>query len=392
MENKKFKTAYRMIMLVIVVSIVTFIVTNIVSYDGNRKYVITAKEDTKINEQLETALAAISEIIEEKYIGEIDKQKLIDGALKGMVESVGDVYTEYYTREELEDFSATTLGNFVGIGVYMQADLEKDTVVIQAPIENSPAEKAGLKTGDQIIKVDGKEYKAKDIDEMSNHIKGEEGTEVELTIKREQETFDVKVTRGAVHINYVVSKMLEDNIGYIYIETFDEGCKDDFLNAYNKLLGEGIKSLIIDLRYNGGGLVDEALEIAELICDKNDVMLITVDKDGKKETTKSKKDSIINMPIVLLTNGATASASEIVAAALKDNGKAEIVGEKTYGKGVIQELIYLSNGGAVKVTSAEYYTPKEQKINEIGIEADYKVEGIGEQENKVIEVLKEKMK
>ena len=392
MENKKWKTIYRTIMLIIVVSIVTFIVTNIVSYEGNRKYVITAREDADINEQLEIALSAISEIIEEKYIGEIDKQKLIDGALKGMVESVGDVYTEYYTKEELEDFSATTLGNFVGIGVYMQADLEQDVVIIQAPIENSPAEKAGLKTGDQILKVDGKEYKAEDIDDMSDHIKGEEGTEVELTIKRGEETFDVKVKRGAVHINYVVSKTLEDNIGYIYIETFDEGCKDDFLNAYNKLLAENIKSLIIDLRYNGGGLVDEALDISELICDKDDVMLITADKEGKKEITKSKKDPIINMPIVLLTNGATASASEIVAAALKDNGKAEIIGEKTYGKGVIQELIYLSNGGAVKVTSAEYYTPKEQKINEIGIEVNHQVKGIEEQERKAIEILKEKMK
>ena len=392
MENKKWKTIYRTIMLVIVVSIVTFIVTNIISYDGNRKYVITARKDADINEQLETALSAISEIIEEKYIGDIDKNKLIDGALKGMVESVGDVYTEYYTKEELEDFSATTLGNFVGIGVYMQADLEQDVVVIQAPIENSPAEKAGLKTGDQIIKVDGKEYKAKDIDEMSDHIKGEEGTEVELTIKRGEETFDIKVKRGAVHINYVVSKTLEDNIGYIYIETFDEGCKEDFLNAYNKLLTENIKSLIIDLRYNGGGLVDEALDIAELICDKDDIMLITVDKDGKKEVTKSKNAPIINMPVVLLTNGATASASEIVAAALKDNGKAEIVGEKTYGKGVIQELVYLSNGGALKVTTSEYYTPKEEKIKEIGIEANYEVKGIEEQERKAIEILKEKMK
>lgn len=392
MENKKWKAVYRTIMLVIVVSIVTFIVTNIVSYEGNRKYIITARENADINEQLETALSAISEIIEEKYIGDIDKQKLIDGALKGMVESVGDVYTEYYTKEELEDFSATTLGNFVGIGVYMQADLENDVVVIQAPIENSPAEKAGLKTGDQILKVDGKEYKAEDIDDMSNHIKGEEGTEVELTIKRGEETFDIKVKRGAVHINYVVSKKLEDNIGYIYIETFDEGCKEDFLNAYNKLVAENIKSLIIDLRYNGGGLVDEALDIAELICDKDDIMLIASDKDGKKEITKSKKAPIINMPIVLLTNGATASASEIVAAALKDNEKAEIVGETTYGKGVIQELIYLSNGGAVKVTSAEYYTPKEEKINEIGIKANYEVKGIEEQEKKAVEILKEKMK
>lgn len=392
MENKKRQTIYKTIMLIVVVAIITFVVTSIINYDGSRKYVITSKGDKSITEQLESAISSISEIIDEKYIGEVDKEKLIDGALKGMVEAVGDTYTEYYTKEELEDFTASTLGNFVGIGVYMQADEENDAIVIQAPIENSPAEKAGLKTGDQILKVDGVECKAKDINDISNKIKGEEGTEVTLTIKRGEETFDVKVTRASVHINYVVSELLEDNIGYIYIETFDEGCKDDFLNAYNQLVQEGAKSLIIDLRYNGGGMVDEALEIADLMCDKDDIMLITADKDGKKETTKAKTKPTITMPVVLITNRVSASASEILIAALKDNDKAEIIGEKTFGKGVIQELVYLSNGGALKVTSAEYYTPKGEKINEIGIEPNYNITGIEEQEQKAIEVLKEKMK
>ncbi len=392
MENKKRQKLYRTIMFILVVSIIAFIVTGIVNYDIGSRYIITAKGDSDIAKQLEVTISTISKLIEEKYIGDVDKEKLLDGALKGMVDAVGDVYTEYYTKEELEDFTASTLGNFVGIGVYMQADPEKDTIVIQAPIENSPAEKAGLKTGDQIIKVNGVEYKAEDITEASNIIKGEEGTEVELTIKREEETFDVKIKRASVHINYVVSKLLDKNIGYIYIETFDEGCKEDFLNAYNDLVKQGMKSLIIDLRYNGGGLVDEALDIADLMCDKDDVMLITIDKDGKKETTKSNKTPTITMPVVLITNGATASASEILCAALKENERAEIIGEKTYGKGVIQELVPLSNGGALKVTTSEYYTPKEKKINEVGIEPNYNVSGIEEQEQKAKEVLKEKMK
>lgn len=392
MENEKRKNIYRSIMLVIVVAIVTFVVTSIIRYDGSRKYLITAQGETDIRQQLESAITSISEILEEKYIGEVDKDELIDGALKGMVESIGDVYTTYYTEEELDDFTATTLGNFVGIGVYMQADLENNTITVLSTIPNSPAEAAGLQEGDQIIKVDDVEYEAADLEEVSSKIRGEEGTEVKLTILRNGETLDINVTRGNVHVNYVTSELLENNIGYIYIETFDEGCKDDFLNAYNGLVEQGAKSLIIDLRYNGGGLVDEALDIAELICDKDDVLLITADKDGNKEITKSEKDTIITMPVVVITNGESASASEILAAALKDNDKAEIVGEKTYGKGVIQELIYLSNGGALKVTSQEYYTPKEEKINEVGIEPDYAVTGINEQLEKAKEILNEKMK
>ena len=392
MENEKRKNIYRSIMLVIVVAIVTFVVTSIIRYDGSRKYLITAQGETDIRQQLESAITSISEILEEKYIGEVDKDELIDGALKGMVESIGDVYTTYYTEEELDDFTATTLGNFVGIGVYMQADLENNTITVLSTIPNSPAEAAGLQEGDQIIKVDDVEYEAADLEEVSSKIRGEEGTEVKLTILRNGETLDINVTRGNVHVNYVTSELLENNIGYIYIETFDEGCKDDFLNAYNGLVEQGAKSLIIDLRYNGGGLVDEALDIAELICDKDDVLLITADKDGNKEITKSEKDPVITMPVVVITNEASASASEILAAALKDNDKAEIVGEKTYGKGVIQELIYLSNGGALKVTSQEYYTPKEEKINEVGIEPDYAVTGINEQLEKAKEILNEKMK
>lgn len=391
MENKKRQTIYKTIMLIVVVSIITFVVTTIINYDGTRKYVITSKSDSSISEQLETAISAITEIIDEKYIGDIDEDKLIEGAIKGMVESVGDAYTTYYTKDELEEFTSTTIGNYVGIGIYMQADTENNTINIVGIMENSPAEQAELKEGDIILKVDGIEYTAEDINEISNYIKGEEGTEVKLTIKRGEEEIEKSITRGSVHINYVSNEMLNDNIGYIYIETFDEGCKEDFVNAYNELVQKGAKGLIIDLRYNGGGLVDEALEIADLMCDKDDTLLITTDKEGKQEITKAKTEATITMPVVVLTNGASASASEILAAALKDNEKAEIVGDTTYGKGVIQELICLSNGGAIKITSAEYYTPNGEKINEVGIEPDYKVTDITEQLSKAKEVLAEKM-
>ena len=265
-------------------------------------------------------------------------------------------------------------------------------------MKGSPAEKAGIQAGDEVLKADGKEYVADELDKLSSYIKGEKGTNITLTIKRGEEIFDVTVMRDDVHINYVDGKVIEDNIGYISITTFDEGCAKDFQEQYNELADKGIKSLIIDLRSNGGGLVDDALDIADMMCDKNQTMLIRIDKDGKEEISKAKKDKEIDMPIVVLTNEATASASEILAGALKDNGKAEIVGKKTYGKGVIQELIYLANGGALKVTAAEYYTPNKSKINKVGIEPnheveyDYKTPEIDEQLNKAVEVIKEKMK
>lgn len=399
-ENEKRQRIYRTIMLIFVVALITFIITTALIYNEQIKY--TTASGNKLNDstikKLDALLSTVKELIDEKYVGEVNEEELIDGALKGLVQSVGDKYTEYYTKEELEDFTAQTLGNFVGIGVYLTSNFDEDVVEVISPIKGSPAEEVGIKTGDKILKVDGIEYKAAELSELTNHIKGEEGTEVTLTIKRNEETFDLKVIRRSVHINYVASEMIEDNIGYITIATFDEECAADFKAEYENLLGKGAKSLIIDLRGNGGGLVDEALEIADLICDKNQITLITVNKDGKEKITKAKKDAEIKIPIVVLTNKGSASASEILVAALKENNKAEIVGDKTYGKGVIQELIYLQNGGALKVTSSEYYTPNKNKINEVGIEPnyevkyDYTVEDKDEQLEKAVEVIKEKMR
>lgn len=399
MEDKRKQKIYRSIMLVLVVALVTFVVTTVLTYNGSIRYVVSTKNPTSnsVTKKIDTLLATITELIDEKYMGEVNEEELIDGALKGLVESVGDKYTEYYSKEELDEFKAQTLGNFVGIGIYMRGNTEKDVIEIVEIIEDSPAEEVNLKPGDQILKVDGTEYKAKDSEKISNNIKGEEGTEVTLTIKREDEIFDIKVTRRNVHIKYVDGEMLKDNIGYIGISTFDEDCSKDFEKEYDKLAAQDIKALIIDLRGNGGGVVDEALSIVDFMCDKNDITLITVNKEGKEEVTKSKTDRKIKVPTVVLTNVGSASASEIVASALKENGKAEIVGDKTFGKGVIQELIYLTNGGALKVTSAEYYTPNKNKINEVGVEPnyqisyDYKTPEVDEQLEKAIEILKEKM-
>ena len=235
MKKNTIQNIYRVVMLVIVVAIITFVITSILNYDNSRKYVISTRKDTTSSQKIETSINAIRNILDEKFIGEIDEEELIEGALKGMVEAAGDVYTEYYSKKELEEFTASTLGNFVGIGIYMQADMESGRVTVISPIADSPAEKAGIKSGDKIIKVDGIEYTAEDINRISDFIKGEAGTDVTLTILRNEDIFDITVTRANVHINYISSELIEENIGYIAISTFDDGCYNDFIKAYDEL-------------------------------------------------------------------------------------------------------------------------------------------------------------
>ena len=235
MKKNKGQTLYRILMLIIVVSLITFVITTILNYDTPREYVISNSKDTDLEQKVETSISAIKNILDEKYLGELDEEKMLDGAIKGTVAAVGDIYTEYYSKKELEEFTASTLGNFVGIGIYMQADTESGRVIVISAIAGSPAEKAGLQTGDQIIKVDGVEYKAEDINEVASKVRGEAGTEVVLTISREDKIFDVTIKRDNIHVNYVTYEMLKDNIGYIAISTFDEGCYDDFMKAYDSL-------------------------------------------------------------------------------------------------------------------------------------------------------------
>ena len=265
-------------------------------------------------------------------------------------------------------------GNFVGIGIYMVKNTEVDKIMVLAPIKGGPAERAGILPGDLIISVNGEQYSAEDMTTASSRIKGEEGSKVEIEILRGTETKKFELTREHIKVNPVEGKVIQNNIGYIEFSSFDEGTAEDFKNKYQELEKQGIKSLIIDLRNNGGGIVDEALKIADFILEKDQVILYEVDKHNKEEVEKSKNDPIIKMPVVILTNKNTASSSEILAGALKDNGKAKIVGTTTFGKGVIQKLMQLIDGSGLKITSEEYLTPNRTKINKIGIEPDEKVE------------------
>ena len=293
---------------------------------------------------------------------------MIDYAIKGYIAGLEDPYTEYLTKEEMKEFTEDTQGEYVGVGIYTTNDTSKNAIVVLRTIGNSPANKAGLLTGDIITKVNDVEYKGEQLSEAVKQMKGEVGTSVKITILRNNEEMEFNIVRENIKISHVSSSVLENNIGYIKISSFEGGCSKEFQEQYEDLASKNISSLIIDLRYNGGGIVTEALQIADLMVPKNEILLITKDKKEEEEITKSKKDVTINVPIVVLINEYSASASEILAGILKEDINAKLIGVKTYGKGVIQTVYPLSDGSGLKITTNEYYTPKHNKINKIGIE------------------------
>ncbi|MBQ7409914.1 MAG: S41 family peptidase [Clostridia bacterium] len=394
-EKKSLKIKY--IFLIIIIAIISAVAASEFTLYYYTKDGLINKEElssdkTKNIEAISETLKSFRTVIDEYYIGEIDEQKMLDETIKGYVNGLDDEYSEYMTAEEWQEFQADALGNYVGIGIYMSVD-KNGNVVVVSPIKDTPAEKAGLKTGDIIVYVNDESMIGIDSEVVSSKIKGEEGTKVKITVLRGEEYIDFDIERKAIKVYHVESEMLENNIGYISLLTFDEGCAEEFKNAYLDLESKGAKKIIIDLRNNTGGLVNECLEIADMILPKGDIELITLDAKGNKDISKSSKDPIVEGEIVVLVNEYSASASEILVAALKENNKAEVVGKTTYGKGVIQSVLSLNDGSVLKLTVSEYFTPTEQKINKVGITPDYEVdlpEDLKEdtQLNKAIELLK----
>lgn len=375
MEKRSSQQVYRTIMLVIITVLITSLVTTIVIYNfviKSGKIAIKSDDNSSLG-GLEATLASFRSVLEEKYMGEIEDETLIEGAIKGYVSALGDPYTTYYTKEEMDELMEETTGNYVGIGIYMTLDLENNAIYVVKPMEGSPAEEAGIKAGDLITKVDGIEYSGEELDQASNAIKGKEGTKVKLEILSNGQTREIEVERRKIIVSHIVEKKF-DNIGYLLIEDFDGGCADEFEEKYKELEKQGIDRLIIDLRNNGGGVVNEAVDIADMLLEKDKTILITKDKKGNEEVKKCDNEASITMPVVVLTNGYSASASEILVGALKDNERATIVGTKTYGKGVIQEVDRLNDGSGLKITIEEYYTPNRDKINKVGIKPDEEIE------------------
>ena len=376
MNFEKKNNIYRIIMIIIVTATTTFIATSIWLYnylkteDGLAKTLLSTETS-----RLDTKIKLIKEYIDECYLGEINEEDMMESAIKGYVEGLGDEYTEYLTKDEYEELMIDVNGDYVGIGIYMTQDT-RGNVIVLLPIEGSPAEEAGLKTGDIITKVNGEDCIGMDLSLVAKKVKGEEGTTVDLQIQREDEIIDKTVERRTVEIENIESEIIENKIGYIEILSFDtDVCKqvEEILNDYNQ---KGIKNIIIDLRDNGGGVASEATDMADLFVEKNSNIMIETDKKGNAKITTSKRDPIVDseVKVIVLTNKNTASASEILVGALQDNNVAEVIGTTTFGKGVMQELVPMSSGGALKLTIKEFCTPNGNKINKQGIKPDIEIE------------------
>lgn len=414
-EELKYRFLTVIVVTICITSLITFYATSYILTKNS--YFLTGNINKKSEDSIEDIAYVLKQfrtVIDEYYVGEVDENLILDETIKGYINGLNDEYSEYMTAKEWEDFQATALGNYVGIGVYMSQDDDGNAIVVDS-IENSPAEESGIKSGDIICEIDGENVIGEKSSVVSDKIKGKEGTTVKLTLERDSQYIPVEVERKEIKIYKVKSKMLENDIGYIQLPTFDEGCSEEFLTAYQELKKQGSKKLIIDLRSNTGGLVEEALSMADMILPKDKIMLITIDAKNNKKITKAEIDPEINDEIVVLVNEYSASASEILVGALKDNARATIVGKKTYGKGVIQSVlpikvgrdVKIENGvqeettqpeeSVLKITTAEYYTPNEIKINKVGIEPDVEVnlekhseseENIDKQLQSAIEILK----
>lgn len=318
--------------------------------------------------------------IKEKYYFDIDYEKMNTEIKKAIFSSLGDPYTQYMTEKDMKELQKTSTGKFIGIGVQVSVN-ENGEVVVVAPIKGGPSQKAGIQAEDIIVKVNDEEVKKNDLESTIKLMRGNEevGSEVKVTVKRivdsKEKILDFTVKREEITTESVISKLLDNGTLYVQITNFAEKTGADFEKAVDEGISKGAKSLIIDLRNNPGGLLTSVKQVADKLLPESTIMKI-VDSKGK-ETIEKATGKGIDIPIVVLINKGSASASEVLSVALHDNKKATLVGEKSFGKGIIQSIFPINNGGkteGIKMTIAEYFGPNGTKIHKVGLEPDYKVE------------------
>lgn len=350
----------------------------------------------RLTKNIYQKVATVQYVLDNEYLYEYDADKLADYAALGMVMSLNEPYTMYYPAEDFAKYSDSGNGDFVGVGIIVTADYEKNTINIESVVNGSPAEKAGICGGDILCGVNGKEYSAAEYAEAVSMICGDNsdnsvGENVKLTILRNGEKMDFDIIREKVHTDSVESKLLNAETGYIKISEFNgsDGTNkttyEEFRESYNEIRANGAKKLIIDLRDNGGGDLDVVVDIIDMLVPKGTIMY-SEDKNGNRSYRKSDAEET-DMPMVVLVNGQSASASELMTGALRDYGKATIVGTKTYGKGVMQGVYPFTDGSAMVVTIAKYYTPNGTCVQDEGITPDIIIEEEDVQLNKAIEIL-----
>jgi carboxyl-terminal processing protease len=343
------------------------------------------------------------ELVRQKHIAKnsLDAQKMVYGAINGMLKATGDPYSYFFSPQENKSFTQDIEGSFEGIGA--ELGMKDSILTVIAPLEGSPAQKAGLMSGDKILKIDDKVSADMSIDEAVDMVRGKKGTSVKLTILRsgEQETRDISITRDVIEIKSVKLDFKDNNIAHLKITKFGENTDKEFSDAANQLISRGTKGIILDLRNDPGGLLDRAVSIASKFIPKGQTVVSEEDSQGNKENLKTLGgDKLNGIPVVVLINEGSASASEILAGALRDDQNITLIGKKSFGKGSVQELISLPGNSSVKITVAKWLTPKGDYIMEKGISPDIEIDLTSDdyannrdpQLDKAVEVIKEKIK
>lgn len=358
----------------------------------------------QLTDEVIEKIDTLMQVVDYYYLYDYDEDAMIDAIYKAVMDSLGDPYSVYYTENEYKAFLESSSGSYCGIGVVVQQNIETGIVTAVRPYENCPGYEAGIRPGDIILAVNGTEITGMDLNAAVSMIRGEEGTKVTLTIRREEEEFDVEVTRRQIDVETVSYKMLQDNIGYILVEEFDEVTAKQFTAAMDALEEQGMEALVVDIRNNPGGLLNIVVDMLDEILPKG-VIVSVKDKNGATEEYTSDADTRLNVPLAVLINGNSASASEIFAGAVQDYGVGTLVGTTTFGKGIVQTIFSMRDGTGVKVTIEDYYTPSGRSIHKIGVDPDVEIDlpdelktlvTIPEDEDvqlqKAIEILKKQMK
>jgi len=387
MKNRA--TLIRTIAIALVCSVISFIagyfvsVGTLVSWDVmltrpltdwfKQQYALFFDKSQVDIENIE-AFNRVKNLLNSRYYKPVDVNDLLEGAIRGLAAGTEDPYTVYYNPEEMKKFLEEATGNYEGIGVLVGMD-ENYILTVGDVFPGTPAKEAGIQKGDKIVKVDDEDVTViRDIDLIVKKIKGPPGTVVKITVYREEirDYIDFQVTRQAINVSYISSEILEDGIGYIRIKQFDNDISEDFRNHLNSLLARGIKGLVIDVRDNPGGDYREVVRICDMLLPKGLIVYVE-DRAGQRKEEFS-DENYVDIPISLLVNENSASASEILSGALKDYNRATLVGTRTYGKGLVQQIdMHFTNGGGLKYTIARYFTPSGVCIHEVGVEPDVEV-------------------
>ena len=365
--------------------IITASVTAAVTFSATSVFYMSRQSETTgldlSSRELKAKIDSINTYIDNNYLyDDVDYEKANTAAVKAYVESLEEPYTHYYSKDEFERYTSSVEESYVGIGIIISADVEADKLVVISPIKGSPAYEMGIKPGDYIIAVDQEKFNSSQMNDCVSKIKGgKEGTSVTITVERGGETKDYNIERREIIENSVRYEMLDDNIGYVAISSFNtntgtskENTYTEFKDAIESLTSDGMEKLIIDVRDNPGGVLNVVCQISDYLLPKG-VITYTETRKGEKKEYKS-DEKCIDVPIAMLINGSSASASEILAGAIKDYDRAVIVGQTSYGKGIVQNVFPFSDGSGMSMTVSKYFTPNGTSIHGVGVEPDVEAE------------------